>query len=258
MRTALLELPWALRFGWKLGLNDFKMAHRRSKLGQAWSTIGVAIRIVAIGFVFGLFLTQDRSQYFHHVATGILAWTFISAALTSGGSAFIDGRNFINGMATPKFGFPIRTSIREALLVLQNLIIVPFMYVFAPREPGWALLLFPIGLILCLLSVIGLSAILAVLVARFPDFAPLNNSAIGVLFFVTPVIWEPSAVESQLAHLLLGLNPFYHLLQVMRLPLMSSWPTDINWLLSGVSALVFPLVGLWLVARNRDRIGFWV
>ena len=236
MRTALLELPWALRFGWQLGLNDFKMAHRRSKLGQAWSTIGVAIRIIAIGFVFGLFLTQDRSQYFHHVATGILAWTFISASLTSGGTAFIDGRNYLNGMASPKFGFPIRTSMREALSVLQNLVIVPFMYLFAPREPSLALLLFPIGLVL----------------------APLNSSAIGVLFFVTPVSWEPNAVESQLAHLLLGLNPFYHLLQVMRLPLMSSWPTDINWLLSGLSAVVFPLAGLWLVSRNRHRIGFWV
>lgn len=258
MRAAILELPWALRFGWQLGLNDFKMANRRSKLGQAWSTIGVAIRIIAIGFVFGLFLTQDRSQYFHHVATGILAWTFISVALTSGGTAFTDGRNYINGMATPKFGFPIRTAVRETLLVLQNLIIVPFMYLFAPREVNWSLLLFPIGLALCLLSVIGLSAILAVMVARFPDFAPLSNSAIGVLFFVTPVIWEPDAVESQLAHLLLGLNPFYHLLQVMRLPLMSSLPTDINWLLAGLSAVVLPVIGLWLVSRYRHRIGFWV
>lgn len=258
MRTALAELPWALRFGWQLGANDFKMANQRSKLGQAWSTIGVAIRIIAIGFVFGLFLTQDRSQYFHHVATGILAWTFISTALTSGSTAFIDGRNYINGMATPKFGFAVRCTVREGLLVLQNLVIVPFMYLLAPRELSWSLLLFPIGLLLCVLSVIGLSAILAVLVARFPDFAPLSSSAIGVLFFVTPVIWEPSAVESQLAHLLLGLNPFYHLLQVIRLPLMSSWPTDINWLLASLSAVIMPLIGLWLVGRNRNRIGFWV
>lgn len=258
MRQAFKELPWAIRFGLQLGVNDFKMAHRRSRLGQAWSTIGVAIRIIAIGFVFGLFLTQDRSQYFHHVATGILAWTFISAALTSGSTAFIDGRNYINGMATPKFGFAIRTSVREAMLVVQNLVILPFMYIFAPRDVTPALLLFPVGLALTLLAIVGMSAILGLLVARYPDFAPLFSSAIGVLFFVTPIIWEPEAIEGNLAHFLLGLNPFYHLLQVMRLPLMGELPTDINWGLAALSATVFPLVGLWLVSRFRNRIGFWV
>lgn len=258
MFAAFRELPWAVKFGTHLGLHDFRMAHRRSRLGRAWSTIGIAIRIAAIGFVFGLFLTQDRGQYFHHVATGILAWTFISAALTSGSTAFIDGRNYVAGMATPKFGFLVRTTLRETLLVTQNLIIVPFMYLLAPRELSWAVLLFPVGLALCFLSVLGISAILALLVARFPDFAPLTASAIGVLFFVTPVIWEPNAVESQLAHFLLGLNPFYHLLQVMRLPLMGLMPTDINWLLSSLSAIVLPLVGLLLVWRSRNRIGFWV
>lgn len=258
MRAAITELPWAIRFGWALGYNDFKMAFRRSKLGQAWGTIGVAIRIAAIGFIFGLFLAQDQSQYFHHVASGILAWTFISSALTSGATAFTYAGNYINGMATPKFGLVIRTSIRETLLVAQSLVIVPFMYLLAPREVSWAILLVPVGLLLCTLSVLGLSAMLALLVARFPDFAPLSASAIGVLFFVTPIIWEPSAVESQLAHFLLGLNPFYHLLQVLRLPLMGLMPTSINWLLASLSAFVLPVIGMWLVSRFRNQIGYWV
>ena len=254
----LKELPWAIRFGMQLGLNDFKLANRRSRLGQLWSTIGVAIRIVAIGFVFGLFLTQDRGQYFHHVATGILAWTFISTALTTGSTAYLDGRNYVHGMATPKFGFPIRTTVREALLILQNLMLIPLIYLLAPRELSWSMLLFPFGFALAALATLGMAAMVALAVARFPDFAPLFSSAVGVLFFVTPIIWEPAALDGQLAHFLLGLNPFYHLLQVMRLPLMGVLPTDINWALSALSAVAFPLISIWLVSRFRNRIGFWV
>ncbi len=218
----------------------------------------MAIRIAAIGLIFGLFLADDRSGYLHHVATGILGWTFISSAITAGSTSIIEARSFLNGMPTPKLAFPIRATLHEALIMAQNLLIVPVLYLLVPRVLSWEILLFPFGFAIAILAMTGLASITAIVVARFPDFAPLISSAVGVLFFAAPIVWEPSAIESELAHLLLGLNPFYHLLQVVRLPLMGIAPTDINWLLSGLSAILLPAIGIWLTYRYRNRIGFWV
>jgi ABC-type polysaccharide/polyol phosphate export permease len=95
------------------------------------------------------------------------------------------------------------------------------------------------------------------LAARFKDFGPFISSIVGVMFFALPIMWKPESIESELAHLILGLNPLYHYLQIVRLPLLSEVPTDINYLLATAGAVVFLVVGLIVMNRTRNKIVYW-
>ena len=126
-------------------------------------------------------------------------------------------------------------------------------------QTSWAVLLFPLGLGILVLSVSGLALILAVISARFRDVPPIVNSVVTVAFYLTPVIWMADNLgDNQLAHLLLGLNPFYHLLQVARLPLLGQLPTVENWSLSLLSAGVFWAAGLAIYRKFEHKIAYWV
>jgi lipopolysaccharide transport system permease protein len=88
---------------------------------------------------------------------------------------------------------------------------------------------------------------------------PIISSVTTIGFFVTPVMWSPDLIgNNELAHILLGLNPFYHWLQIVRLPILGQWPTLENW---AVALLVAGLgwgVTLLVYQKFRTMIAYWV
>jgi ABC-type polysaccharide/polyol phosphate export permease len=160
-------------------------------------------------------------------------------------------------LAMPKQAFVVKVIVKEFLLLVQNSLLVFLVVVVTGTRIGFELLLIVPGLILTTVFLYGLGLILAPLVARFKDFGPFISSIVGVMFFVLPIMWKPESIESELAHLILGLNPLYHYLQIVRLPLLSEVPTDINYLLATAGAVVFLVIGLIVMNRTRNKIVYW-
>jgi lipopolysaccharide transport system permease protein len=76
-------------------------------------------------------------------------------------------------------------------------------------------------------------------------------------FFVTPVIWQPSAFGASRMWLL-PFNPFYTLLEIVRGPLLGL-RLDIMVYVSAVGFSVLLVALTWLLfTRVRGRIAFWV
>jgi lipopolysaccharide transport system permease protein len=121
------------------------------------------------------------------------------------------------------------------------------------------MLLWPFGVLLAVSSVAGMAMSLAVLSTRFRDVPPIVGAIVTVAFYVTPVIWMAENLgDNQLAHLLLGLNPFYHLLQVSRLPMLGQLPTLENWALAAASAVIFWVMGMLILKKYQHKIPYWV
>ena len=99
--------------------------------------------------------------------------------------------------------------------------------------------------------------ILGPMVARFKDWGHFVSAIIGVMFFVLPIMWQPERIQSDLAHLILGLNPLYHYLQIVRLPLVNEVPTNINYLLAAAGAVVFLGIGMIVMNKTRNKLVYW-
>lgn len=247
------------RIGITLGWQDVRQAYRRSSLGQLWITIGMGVTIATIGVVFGTIFGSEMKVFLPYLASGIIVWGLLSGVLNEGTQAFIAAEGMIRQLPLPKLAHLVRVVWRNLLTTAHNLTIFPLVLVIVGGSIEWQIIFFPIGAAIALISVSGLSLILAIFAARFRDIPPIVNSVITVAFYITPVIWMADNLgDTQLAHLLLGLNPFYHLLQVARLPLLGLLPTLENWALSLSSAGIFWLVGLLLFKRFENRIPYWV
>lgn len=251
------KLAESLRLGWTLGSKDFALMGVGSRLGKWWPTIGLAIRIAFVGSIFGLVLGSRPLDYVPWLATGWAVWGMISSAITGGAGAMNGNKSLMLAIPMPKEAFVVKVIVKEFLLLVQNsLLIFLVLLVFqVPLTP--ALLLFIPGLLITAVFLYGLGLILGPLVARYRDFGPFISSIIGVMFFVLPIMWKPESIESELAHLILGLNPLYHFLQIVRLPLLSEVPTDLNYLLALVGAVSFLLVGLVVMAKTKNKIVYW-
>lgn len=248
------NLTLAIMLGWQ----DVRQAYRRSAIGPFWITAGMAVQIGAMGIVFAIIFKTPMETYLPYLASSIIIWGFVSGVINEGCMSFIGAEAIIKQLKIPMFVHVTRNVWKQLATMVHNIAILPFVFVIVGHEINWAVLLFVPGLIILASNLTWISFLLAMLSARFRDIPQVVMSIVTILYFISPVIWQPEVIPGDMAHLLLGLNPMYHLLQIVRLPLLGQIPTTENWILS----LGFVVVG-WVAVygtmrKFKTQIAYWV
>lgn len=248
-----------LKLGLTLGWQDIKQAYRRSVVGPFWLTGGMAIQITTMAIVFGMIFKSDIQTYFPFVAASIIIWGFISATLIDGCQSFIAGEAIIKQISVPLYVHVVRSLWKNVLTFGHNLAILPIVFIVLGTPVNLNIFYGIPSVILVLINLTWASTLLGAISARFRDVPPIVNSLITVAFYVTPVMWYPNLIgNNELAHLLLGLNPIYHLLQILRLPVLGQIPTIENWLISLALALLGCTITYLVMLRFQKKIAYWV
>ena len=112
------------------------------------------------------------------------------------------------------------------------------------------------GLALVILFGFGCSLALAPLGTRFRDVSPALATVMSLLFVLTPVFWIPAAGQG--TSIFVQLNPFYHMLEVAREPLLNHWPTLKNWVVALLTTLASLGFGTVVYATQRASIIYWL
>lgn len=242
-----------------LGWQDLRQAYRRSNLGPFWITGGMAIQIATIGIVFGMIFKSETKDYIPFLAVSIVVWTFVSATISEGCNSFIASESMIKQINLPPLVYVGRTVWKNLLTLGHNVVILPVVFLIFQRPLSFLFLLALLGVLILTLTLAAVSAVLGIISARYRDLPPMVNSMLTVAFYVTPVMWFPELIgNNQLAHLLLGLNPLYHLLQITRLPILGQWPTLENWGVSIVFLACSSLLAIFVIRKSRSQLAFWV
>jgi ABC-type polysaccharide/polyol phosphate export permease len=242
-----------------LGWQDVRQAYRRSVVGPFWITGGMAIQIATMGVVFSLIFKSDIQNYLPFLATSVIIWGFMSSVLSEGCLCFINGEAIIKQLNIPLYIHVLRVVWKNIITLGHNLVILPLVFLVIWHGVSWQLFLVVPGLVILIANLTWLATVLGALSSRFRDLPPIITSLLTVTFYVTPVMWYPTLIgNNQLAHKLLGLNPFYHLLQIVRLPILGQAPTIENWILSFVFALCGWAFTILLMNRVQKKIAYWV
>jgi ABC-type polysaccharide/polyol phosphate export permease len=104
-----------------------------------------------------------------------------------------------------------------------------------------------------------MAMIFGIVATRFRDLPQIISAALTVAFYITPVIWiKESLGDNELVEAIVSLNPLYHILQVMRLPLISQYPSLENWMWVVALGIALWTIGLLLFKKYEKRIAYWV
>ena len=241
-----------------LGWQDIKQRYRRSKLGPFWLTISMGVMIGMIGLVFGQVLNTPMQEYLPFLATGIILWTCFSTAIMEGSTAFIDASGMIRQLGLPLSLYPVRVLWRNLVIFGHNLIILPLVFIIVGKGVTWNILWLIPGLLVLVLNMFWISLLLGVFCTRFRDMPQIVNSLIQVFFYITPVIWMPNVLSGRSASLLVDPNPVYHLIQLVRAPILGSAPSGLDWGYSVAMALVGLIISSVFFGLYKRRIAYWL
>lgn len=242
----------------RMGVQDVRLRFRRSMLGVGWIFAQLAVMVLAIGFIYGHLLGQEPREFVPYLAIGLITWGYLTASIVEGGNAFTNAVGYIKQISLPIYVYIFRFFFSASLTSLLNFagfLAVAVVY-RVPFKPG-AVLVVP-GLILVMVASLLLITIFAHLNARFRDVAHMAAVGMQVLFYVTPVIFPADLLRrSRNLSLVVELNPMYHLLEVVRHPLLTGTPADWHsYAAVGLIIVVLGIVATAVIAFFQRRIVF--
>ncbi|TLM78777.1 ABC transporter permease [Microbulbifer harenosus] len=241
-----------------LGWQDVRQRYRRSALGPFWLTISMGIMIGTIGLVFGKLFNSPMVEFLPFLAAGIILWTFISSVVTEGCSEFVSAQGIIKQLPIPLFVHTLRMIWRNCIILFHNIIIFPVVLLVLGGSFNANVIFVVPGFLLLLVNLAWLGLMLGVVCARYRDLPQIVSSALQVLFYLTPIIWMPKLLPERAGSFILDFNPVFHLIEVVRSPLLGQVPSFDNWLVSTFLAVSGWVVAIFFYGRYRKRLPYWL
>lgn len=249
----------ALKFPlwWSLAWQETKQRYRRSILGPFWITISTGVMVAAMGPLYGALLGQNISTYLQHLAVSLIIWHFISSCINESGAVFIASEGFIKQISLPLSLYIYRMIARNLIIFAHNIIIVVVVLLFIPPSDSLGILLFPLGFFLVVGNLFWVALLLALCSARYRDVPQLVGNLVQVAFFLSPIIWKVDMLSSN-RRFLAEFNPLYHLIEVIRAPILGDPIYPLSWILCCTFFLFGSVVTFFVFARLRPRVPYWL
>ncbi len=240
----------------RLGMQDVRLKFRRSAVGVGWIFVNLAVLVSSIGFIYANLLGQDTREFIPYLTIGMILWGYLTSSIVEGGNAFVNSEGYIKQISLPIYVYVFRffVSISLTTLVAMLAYVVVAVIYAVPFGPG-TLLALP-GLLMVMAASLLLVTIFAHLNARFRDIAHMASVGMQVLFYVTPVIFPAELLRQRTdLALVVDLNPMFHLLEVVRRPLLAGVAADwYSYAAAGLVIAVLTVVAGTVIATNQRRI----
>ncbi len=252
-----LRNGWRRRALWSmLGLREIRQRYRRSVIGPFWLTISMGVMVGALGLLYGSIFGQQLDGYLPYLAAGFVCWGLIASLVLDGTRAFISSEGLIKQLSAPLSIHVFSEVWSNLVIFFHNVWIFFIVALWYDKIPGWTVVLAIPAVAILLLNGVWMGLLLGLLSTRFRDVPQIIASIVQVMFFLTPVIWRPDMLPGRA--LVLDLNPFYYLVELVRAPLLGGLPS--LQILLGVAVIT---VAGWTLAlifytTYRWRLAYWV
>jgi len=238
-----------------LAYADVRRRYRRTVIGPFWTTLSLAIFVTSMGTLFSFLWHTDIKTFLPFFASGFVVWTFFSTMITESCTTFIASEGYMKQVSLPYSFYAYQMICRNFMVFLHQFVVyLVIAVIFHIPVTRYTLLAVP-GLLLLIMNCSWIAISLGLLCTRYRDVQQIVISLLQISMFVTPLFWPESQLgKSPIAAICINLNPLYHIVSVVRYPLLGrpastfSWEADIFLLVFG---WIFSL--FWL-SRNYKKL----
>jgi ABC-type polysaccharide/polyol phosphate export permease len=242
----------------RLGWLDVKRRYRRTMLGPFWTSISLAIYVVCVGIVGAGLWHQNIQEYLPFLVTGMIAWLLVSTMINESCNLLVSGHSLFRNV---RFEYSILAYAlvwRNFIVFAHNLLVyIIIVGALQPRLIGFTALLALPGIVLVAVNGVWIALLCGMFCLRFRDVIQIIASLLQVAMLITPIFWPPENLTGTRRLFFVETNPLYHMIDLVRAPLLGKVPSAVSYLV----VLVVTLLGWTLTYRVfrhfRKRISYW-
>jgi lipopolysaccharide transport system permease protein len=190
-------------------LRDVKSRYRQTYLGPSWAILRPLVTIVIFSAIFGglaKIKTDSGIPYPLWVTPAVLAFTYVSTALTNTSTSLVANSNLITKVYFPRLYIPLSNALTPILDFLLGLLVLLGVFLYYHRVPSWHVVFLPAFLALMVLVTGGIGLWLSAFTARYRDVMFGAPFLAQMWQYATPVIYPVTFVPPTYRWLL-ELNP---------------------------------------------------
>lgn len=237
---------------------DLQLKYRRSKLGVAWAILTPLGLALIIGGVYSVLFGANPREFIPLLFAGLNPWLFISGTADGGTMAFIGAEGYLKQTTVNAQIFPLRMTLVNFINLLYSVLAFFAVYLFLQPDAFSARMLLCLpGLVLLFLFGLGLANLSSVVNLNIRDYQPLQGLILQGLFYATPVIYQPEMLAEKGFALVYELNPFYYLIEIIRVPMQGKTLPDVQTYLMAALIAVAVLAGsIAVLMGQKKKIAF--
>jgi lipopolysaccharide transport system permease protein len=259
LRLNLKEL-WQHRelfyfFAWR----DIKVKYKQTLIGFVWAIIQPLMMMGILYFFIADRLASEgfKIPFLIYSLSGLIIWNIFSTGVTSAGNSMIQNANIIKKIYFPRLIIPgsaLIVSLFDFIWAFLTFLVVSIvMYgfdYFSWESP----LYFLSGILLVIISTIGLGNLIASLTIKYKDIRHALPFLMQLMLLGSSVIYPLSFIKNEYVQHLLAFNPCMGAVELFRMGINGySTPMELIYINLGFNVLIF-VVGLYNFRRTEQYL----
>ncbi len=243
---------------------DYVSFYKQTILGPLWFFIQPLITTFIFTFIFGSLAgisTDELPQQLFYMA-GITAWNYFSDCLVKTSTVFRDNANIFGKVYFPRLIMPLSIIVSNLVRFgVQMILFFMFMaYFYFTGEKftiTWAVILFPIIIILMGFLGLGLGLLICAMTTKYRDLAFLVTFGVQLLMYATTVVYPLSAAIKKFPDYawIIKYNPMTSIIETFRYGFLGKG--SFNWeSLSWAAGITLLLLSFGIIVFNKIERNF--
>lgn len=204
-----------LRLFWR----DFIAQFRQKILGYFWALLSPLLGIASFLFLFFIGVLrpgEGEIPYTLYVLVGSTIWGCLPGAMGAVSGGLQAQADLIMRTRIPKLALAVSSLATLTYSIGISMITMVLIFVAVGFTPSWWFLAYPLLVLPMVLLGTAVGLVLSVLGAIARDLVPMATQVLGLLMFLTPVVYVRTTLQNPLVRSLIDWNPISSLVDVPR------------------------------------------
>jgi len=237
-------------FSWR----DIKVKYKQTYLGIVWALLQPLGMMMIFTLLFSKSVKIPSGPIPHYpvfVLSGVIVWNLFNSSVSHAAESMIQNANIIKKIYFPRLIIPCSSVLVAFFDFLMAFLIFITLCVGYQQTILWnAILFFPAGILLSLLSAFGLGTFLSALNVKYRDFRYTVPFLLQVLFFASQVIYPLPFIQQSWLKNILAFNPLNGAIELFRAPLTNT--VDMNIVIASLgSCVLLTILGLFYFRKTE-------
>jgi lipopolysaccharide transport system permease protein len=223
---------------------DVKVRYKQTALGVAWAILQPLMATLIFSIFFGRLakMPSDGIPYPVFAYVAFVPWQYFANALTESSNSLVASQNLIKKVYFPRLIIPLGSVIAGLVdFCFAFIILIGMMFHYGIR-PSASIFLFPVFLLLAVMTALAAGLWLSALNVQFRDVKHTIPFLTQFWFFATPVVY-PSSIVPPKWRMWYGLNPMAGVVEGFRYTVLGKAGRPGPMILVSAAAVLVMLIG---------------
>jgi lipopolysaccharide transport system permease protein len=241
---------------WTLVWRDVSVRYKQTFLGVAWAILVPAFTALVYVIVFGKFANypSGTTPYPSLVVAGVLPMQYFASALSLASLSLLSNLPLVTKVYFPRTLLPVAgVTVPLVDFVVGLPVLLVLMWKYDTWPDGWKVVTAPLFMLLAVVTVLGISLLLAAVNVRYRDVRYMIPVFLQVLPLLSGVMFAVDQIPEKWQWIL-SFNPMTSVISGWRWAMLGASPPDPGQVAVGVAvALTLFVVGLAVFRSSEPR-----